>query len=113
MLKWFILSSIAVIQLSCVTRGNNFSSSTNWIEANKTTRNQMAQTLGEPFMVGKSSGASTWTYGYYQHKLFGSSTTKELKVYWNSDGTVQNYSFNSSFPEDKAVVFGSKGKRNR
>ena len=51
-------------------------------------------------MVGNSGGTPTWTYGYYRYKLVGVSSTKELKLYWNPDQTVRNFSFNSSFPED-------------
>ena len=104
MFRSVVMVAMAVMMVSCVTRGSNFSSRTDWIKTNSTTRNDVAQQLGEPFLVGKSSGDQTWTYGYYLHRLFGGSRTKELKLYWNNDGTIKSYSFNSSFPEDKAAM---------
>jgi outer membrane protein assembly factor BamE (lipoprotein component of BamABCDE complex) len=94
----------------CVTSGKYFSSDTGWIKANKTRQEDVRGLLGEPFMVGNSGGSPTWTYGYYRYKLIGDSFTKELKLYWNNDRTVQSFSFNSSFPDD---VSGAGGRSDR
>ena len=84
----------------CVTRGSNFSSNYNWLKEEKTTRDEVVKTLGEPYHVGYSAGKPTWTYGFYKMRLVGESYTKELKIYWKGN-IVDTFSFNSSFPEDK------------
>jgi hypothetical protein len=97
------VGSSAVLALSlasCVTVGKDFKSDTSWIKEGHTKQNDVTLILGEPRSVGNASGSPTWTYGYYQYKLFSDSCTKELKFYWKKDGTVDQFSFNSSFPED-------------
>lgn len=88
---------------SCVTQGSYFPSDTSWIIKQKTNQNDVLKTLGSPYQVGIDTGVKTWTYGYYNYKLFGESYIKELKFYWNEHGTVDSYVFTSSFPEDVKV----------
>ena len=57
--------------------------------------------LGEPFRVGVDAGQATWTYGYYRYRLFGPTHTKDLVLYFNKNGTVSSFTFNTSFPEGK------------
>jgi hypothetical protein len=88
----------------CVTRGVNFPADLNWIHRNQTSQVEVSKRLGAPVSVGNSSGTPTWTYGYYKYSLFSDSYTKELKFYWSDDRKVQDFSFNSSFPEDRNIV---------
>ena len=92
----------------CVTNGDDFESDTAWLKEGQTKQADVRMVLGEPYSVGNSSGKPTWTYGFYRYKLFGKSFQKELKVYWNPDGTVSHYSFNSSFPGDTGKSGGGK-----
>ena len=98
------LAIIAMGLSGCVTRGDNFSSDLAWIKKDKTTQQDVSSLLGSPYSVGNTSGTKTWTYGYYSYKLFGDSYTKELKFYWDKNNSVKEYSFNSSFPEDRSAV---------
>ena len=98
-LKFFFV--ISFVFTGCVTEGNYFSSETDWIKTGVTQKSQVKEIVGEPHSVGVSDGTKTWTYGYYQYRLLGDSYTKELKFYWNPDGTLQRYNFRSSFPRDK------------
>jgi len=94
------LSSILLGASACVTQGNYFPSDMAWIKPSQTKQTDVRSLLGDPHMVGSSGGTPTWTYGYYRYKLIGPSFTKELKLFWNPDQSIRNYSFNSSFPED-------------
>ena len=91
---------LAVFLAGCVTNGKDFPSDLQWIQKEQTRKDEVKMLLGDPYSVGNSGGKSTWTYGFYRYKLFGKSYTKELKFYWNPDGTVETFSFNSSFPTD-------------
>ncbi|MCX6105898.1 MAG: hypothetical protein NTY08_08725 [Proteobacteria bacterium] len=84
----------------CVTEGRDFHSDVAWIKANKTSMQDVQLLLRDPYSVGNSGGRPTWTYGYYKYKLIGASHQKELKFYWNPDGTVSTYGFTSNFPDD-------------
>ena len=98
-----ILTVLVSICLSgCMTVGANFPSEDfSWIVKGKTTRADAQRVLGEPFRVGVDSGQATWTYGYYRYRLFGPTYTKDLVLYFNKDGTVSSFNFNTSFPEGK------------
>ncbi len=89
------------LQTACVTRGREFSSDLSWVKKNQTTQTDVNRVLGAPVSVGNTGGVLTWTYGFYEYRLFGESETKELKFYWNNEQRVQDFSFNSSFPEDR------------
>lgn len=97
-----VLSILAVcgLQTACVSRGRDYSSDLGWIKKGTTTQSDVTRFLGQPTAVGNTGGVSTWTYGYYDYRLFGDSDTKELKFYWTGD-KVQDFSFNSSFPQDR------------
>ncbi|MEI8025077.1 MAG: outer membrane protein assembly factor BamE [Pseudomonadota bacterium] len=87
----------------CITRGSQFASDTDWIRIGSTTQESVSKLLGNPHGVGSSSGIPTWTYGFYKYGFIGTNAQKELKLYWNPNRTVKDYSFNSSFPEDRNV----------
>ena len=104
-MKHLVAMFLFVIALTgCVTRGENFSSDLSWIKVNTTTQMEVSQKLGAPYSVGNSGGMSTWTYGYYKYSLFTDSPTKELKLYWSPDLRVKDFSFNSSFSEDRRTM---------
>ena len=92
----------SVFLWGCMTVGKNFPSEDfSWIVKNKTSRDEVNRTLGEPFRVGVDAGQMTWTYGYYRYRLFGTTHTKDLVVYFNRDKTVSSFTFNTGFPEEK------------
>lgn len=111
-MKSVLVAGFAALSFSalsgCVTNGDYFKSETNWIRENQTKQADVRMILGNPYSVGNSQGKPTWTYGFYRYKLFGKSYQKELKFYWNPDGTVSFFSFNSSFPEDTGASSAGK-----
>ena len=86
----------------CLTVGNEFSSQVNWISTGHTTRPELEKKIGQPFRVGYDSGLLTYTYGFYRYSVFRPTRTKDLVIRFKSDGTVESYSFGSSFDEDRA-----------
>lgn len=103
-MKFFYAVSLLLMLSSCVTNGHEFPSRFDWIQKGKTRQQDAKLVLGDPQFVGSSDGSPSWTYGYYKYKLFGPSYTKELKLYWNPDKTLNSWSFSSSFPEDTMGV---------
>ena len=101
-LNWLLSLLVVAAVAACVTKGRNFRADLSWVEKEKTTQKDVRMMLGNPFMVGNSSGVQTWSYGFYHYRIVGRSYVKELKFYWNEDKTVRDYSFQSSFPDDMA-----------
>lgn len=101
-----LATSLGFGSTGCVTNGDEFRSETSWIKEGVTKQSDVKMLMGEPYSVGNSSGKPTWTYGYYRYRLFGKSHQKEMKFYWNPDGTVSHYSYTSSFPGDTSKVGG-------
>lgn len=97
LLSSFILSS-------CFTVGRPFSSQVNWINQNKTTRQEIEKAFGPPIRTGFDSGLQTYSYGYYKYSAFGESQTKDLTIRFNSNNTVNSYTFSSSFDQDMNAV---------
>jgi hypothetical protein len=85
---------------ACVTGGRDFRSDLGWMKENQTKQKDVKLVLGDPDSVGQSGAKPTWTYQYYRYRLIGPDHRKELKIYWNADGTVSTFSYNSSFPDD-------------
>jgi len=103
-MRWVLTATLLLAVCGCLTVGRNFPSGEfSWIVKGKTTKDGVSGHLGEPFRVGVESGLTTWTYGYYKYRLGGETRTKDLVIYFNKDGTVSSYSFNTSFPEEKAA----------
>ncbi len=84
----------------CVTSGSNFPSRIDWIKQEKTHKRDVELILGKPYTIGNSGGTPTWTYSFYEYRLFGKNSFKELKIYWNADDTVKQFSFNSTFASE-------------
>lgn len=104
MLKQLACAGVMLTSTACVTNGRDFRSDTAWIKEGQTKQSDVSMVLGEPYAVGNSGGRPTWTYGFYRYKLLGKSVQKELRFFWKPDGTVDTYSFQSSFPEDLTVT---------
>lgn len=96
-----VIFTTGLTNTSCVTRGEAFSSDYHWIQKGVTTKQEVTKMLGNPYLVGYSSGRPSWTYGFYQLRLIGDSNTKELTFYWKDGGVVDDFTFRSNFPEDR------------
>ena len=109
--RMIIAVLVLMVVCGCLSVGKRFDSDDlSWIMKNRTTKDDVYDELGEPFRVGSDSGKLTWTYGYYKYNLVGATRTKDLIIYFNKDGTVDSYVFNTSFPEEKKV-WKTKGER--
>ncbi len=88
----------------CLTVGEEFSTDVRWIQKGKTTRQEVDSRIGVPWRTGYDSGLYSYTYGFYRYSVFRPTRTRDLVVRFMPDGTVESYSFSSSFAEDKASM---------
>jgi outer membrane protein assembly factor BamE (lipoprotein component of BamABCDE complex) len=100
----YLILTAALVMTGCVTVGKDFySAELHWLKSDRTTKQEVYRTLGEPFRTGVDQGKITWTYGYYRYSAFGNTRTKDLVIYYNTDNTVSSYTFNTSFPDEKTA----------
>jgi hypothetical protein len=103
--KRFLLGLPLFVSLTgCLTVGEEFSTEVKWIQVGKTTRNEVDAKIGAPWRTGYDSGLYTYTYGFYRYSVFRPTRTRDLVVRFKPEGSVESYSFSSSFDEDKAAM---------
>jgi SmpA / OmlA family len=92
---------IAGLLFACAHVGTNFdANSLAWLREG-TPKDQIRQRLGEPLRVGSDGGIPTWTYGYYEYRLFGESNNKDLVIRFSPDAKVMSYALSTTFREEK------------
>ena len=63
------------------------------IRPNVTTKDQIFATFGEPAEKGLDTGLETWTY--YRYVLGQAGSGKQLRVIFNTNGTVRSYAYSA------------------
>ena len=97
-----VLVFFLIFSAGCITVGKSFSvDPVRQIQIGKTTKQEALTLFGTPWRTGIEDGDETWTYGYYQYKLFGNSNTYDLILRFNEKGEVISYSYNSNYSEGK------------
>ncbi len=87
---------------ACAHVGSNFDATgLSWLKEGETTKAQAMEKLGPPWRVGSDQGDPTWTYGYYEYRVFGDSNSKDLVLHFFPDGKLKSYTMNTSFPEER------------
>ncbi len=100
MTRILALVLLSALWQACLSTGRDFPSRTDWIQKDRTKKDDVKLVLGSPYAVGSSGGIQTWTYAFYKYTLFGRTYYKELRLYWTDGNIVKNFSFDTSFPED-------------
>ncbi|HET7786119.1 MAG TPA: hypothetical protein VFL36_09115 [Myxococcales bacterium] len=92
---------LSALLMGCAHVGSNFdATSLTWLHQG-TGKAEIEQKLGPPLRVGTDAGVPTWTYGYYEYRLFGESNNKDLVIRFSPEGAVQTYTLSTTFPEEK------------
>ena len=101
-----LLPLLAVlIAAGYVTIGNDFPvEPVEKIQIGTTTRADVRRMFGEPWRIGIEDGKRTFTYALYYYSVFGAEQTRDLVVRFDRNGVVSSYTFNSTHPEDAALV---------
>ena len=93
-----------LVPTSCATVGQSFNvDAVPRVEIGKTTVDDIRRLFGNPWRTGVEDGYTTWTYGHYKYKLFGSANTQDLVVRFDKQNVVSSYTFNTT-------EHGEKGK---
>ena len=90
----------------CFTIGRDFDSTNvaGWIKSGDTAKPQVLEKLGNPFRVGMDAGDPTWSYGFYQYRVFGASDNKDLVIRFDAAGKVKSYTLNTTYPEEQRAL---------
>ncbi len=113
MTKFTLIIAIFLMSLitSCANMGRPFKfQGSASIQNGKTTKEDVQKIYGQPFRVGVENGKEKWTYGQYQYRVFGDSTTRDLNITFNEKNIVEDYSYSSSFNDEVQGAMGTKTK---
>ncbi len=97
---------VAFALAGCFTIGRNFESASapGWIKPGETTKARILDRLGDPFRVGVDAGDQTWSYGYYQYRLFGRNDNKDLVFRFDPAGKVKSYTLNTTYISEQDAL---------
>ena len=91
---------LSLTLISCMTVGRKFPvEPVTKIVIDLTTQQDIQRMFGNPWRMGIENGMKTWTYGDYHYSAFGGTTTTDLVVRFDTDKTVDSYTFNTTNPE--------------
>ncbi|UCZ55477.1 hypothetical protein LGV61_06970 [Desulfurispirillum indicum] len=62
----------------------------------QTSQGEILEMFGTPWRTGVEDGYRTWTYGRYQYRLLGDSSTSDLVVRFSADNRVRSYTYNTT-----------------
>ncbi|MBU2590685.1 MAG: outer membrane protein assembly factor BamE [Nitrospinota bacterium] len=86
---------------SCASVGRDFPEArVSRIQIGKTTKKEIQRMFGPPWRVGIEDGSPTWTYGKYNYRILGDSSTKDLVIRFDDNGVVTSYVFNTTEPQE-------------
>ncbi|MDD9951187.1 MAG: outer membrane protein assembly factor BamE [Zetaproteobacteria bacterium] len=85
----------------CFTTGKNFPRDLSWLRKQETSKQDVMMLLGRPYAVGSSSGIEVWSYVFFEYQFVPhKSHHRELKLYWDKQDKVKDYSYISSFEDE-------------
>ncbi len=93
-----ILISMMIIFVSgCITLGRKFpEANVSSITIGVTTKNEVRELFGSPWLSGVQDGKLAWTYGSYDYSLFGERKAKDLVVQFNDQGKVSSFTYSTT-----------------
>ena len=93
----------------CVSTGSDFGvAGVKSIKNKSTTRSQIQEMFGLPYMTGLDNGSETWIYNYNRPDMTGMTQTKNLYIIFDKEGVVTSYTFSTSFPQEMSVTIPSR-----
>ncbi len=100
---------VILVLAGCVATGRNFGvSGVKGIHNKTTTRSQVQEMFGLPYMTGIDNGSETWIYNYNRIDTSGRTQTKNLYIIFDKEGVVTSHTFSTSFPEEMSVTMPSR-----
>lgn len=100
------LSVSLLLVAGCMTikAGKDFDSSkiTN-IKNGVTTKSDLQQWFGYPYMTGIDNGDESWNYNFTQGSTGGNILTKDMYIVFDDSGVVKSYTFSTSFPKEMSL----------
>ena len=101
--------SLILLLAGCVSTGSDFGvSGVKRIKSKSTTRSQIQEMFGLPYMTGLDNGNETWIYNYNRPDMGGRTQTKNLYIVFDKEGVVTSYTFSTSFPQEMSVTMPSR-----
>ena len=92
-----LLAGISLFTSGCVTLGKDFpEANVSVINIGQTTKNEIRNLFGSPWLAGINDGELAWTYGNYDYSIFGKREAKDLVIQFDQKGVVTTYTFSTT-----------------
>ena len=92
-----LFTGVCIFTSACVTLGNDFTvSNVVEIKIGKTSKNEIRNMFGPPWLSGFKDGELAWTYSKYDYSLFGERKAKVLVVQFGKNRLVTTFTFNTT-----------------
>lgn len=104
-----VIFALILLLSGCISTGSDFGvGGVRRIQNKSTTRSQIQEMFGLPYMTGLDNGSETWIYNYNRPDMGGKTQTKNLYIIFDKEGVVTSYTFSTSFPQEMSVTMPSK-----
>ena len=92
-----LLAGISLFTSGCVTLGKDFpEEKVSVIKIGQTTKNEIRNLFGSPWLSGINDGELACTYGNYDYSLFGKREARDLVIQFDEKGVVTTYTFSTT-----------------
>ena len=96
-LALILISMIITFVSGCITLGKDFpEANVPSITIGETTKNEIRNLFGSPWLSGVQDAHPAWTYGSYNYSLFGERKAKDLVVQFNDKAKVSSFTFSTT-----------------
>ena len=92
-----LLTGSLLFASSCISLGKDFPvSHVPTIKIGQTTKSEVSKLFGSPWLSGNQDGELAWTYGNYDHSVFGERKAKDLVIQFDDNDLVTTYTFSTT-----------------
>ena len=96
-LALILISMMIMFVSGCITLGKDFpEANVSSITIGVSTKNEIRQLFGSPWLSGVQDGQPAWTYGSYDYSLFGERKAKDLVVQFDDKAKVSSFTFSTT-----------------
>ena len=96
-LPLILISTMVMFVSGCITLGKDFTeANVSTIAIGITTKNEVRNLFGSPWLAGVQDGKPAWTYGIYDYSLFGERKAKDLIVQFDVRGKVSSFTYSTT-----------------
>ena len=96
-IKLIFLMILTFTISACISLGKDFPEpNVKAIQIGQTTKDEIRELFGSPWLSGINDGELAWTYGNYDYSLFGKRGAKDLVIQFDKKGVVTTFTYSTT-----------------